>query len=80
MRRLAGNFMMVWSFFISKVTRELTLLSATSFGKRSHAHSLNVSINFLIIHTLHYYTVVCTIRGFYLFIATKKFPFMGLIL
>ena len=36
MRELAGNFMMVWSFFISKVTRELTLLSATSFGKGSH--------------------------------------------
>ena len=35
MRELAGNFMMVWSFFISKVTRELTLLSATSFGKGS---------------------------------------------
>ena len=35
MRELAGNFMMVWSFFISKVTRELTLLSATSFGNGS---------------------------------------------
>ena len=33
MREFAGNFMKVWSFFITKVTRELTLLSATSFGE-----------------------------------------------
>ncbi|XP_065903597.1 transcription factor RFX4-like isoform X2 [Dysidea avara] len=49
MRALAANFMKVWSFFITKVTRELTLLSATSFGS---FHLLHMMVDNYLLHTL----------------------------